>query len=203
MISLRRILLLDTAAFFFYNRIDNQEITEVMTMGLFSKIIGGSGAGKSALDLLKDAAGAVLSEAGKAAENAKRQTADTAAPQRREAPAPASGDSWGERMPDEPCQYNYPGSYLQYFDAVLREGFPEYDLRQEAGKDDRSPLFVLYRDGGRKLVVELKSERSSAQAIRRRCQEEGVPYLRFYYDHDGWWNTRSYVERRVRAALGQ
>ena len=42
-------------------------------MGLFSKIIGGSGAGKSALDLLKDAAGAVLSEAEKEIKSKRRQ----------------------------------------------------------------------------------------------------------------------------------
>ena len=174
-------------------------------MGFLSKLLGGNNNGKSALDMLKDAAGAVLSEAEKAAENAKKQAAANAdaATSRPAAAAPASGDSWGDEMPDEPCQYNFRGTYLQYFDTVLREGFPEYEVRQEPGRDDRSPLLVLYKDGGKRLVAELKSERSSSQAIRRRCETEGVPYLRFYYDHNGWWNTRSYVERRVRAALGQ
>ena len=172
-------------------------------MGLFSKLLGGNNAGKSALDMLKDAAGAVLSEAEKAAENAKKQAASGSAPSGPASSAPACGDSWGDQMPDEPCQYNYPGNYIQYFNTVLREGFPEYEVRQEPGKDDRSPLLVLYQSGAKRLVVELKSERSSAQAIRRLCEAEGVPYLRFYYDHDGWWNTRSYVERRVRGALGR
>ena len=169
-------------------------------MGLFSKILGGSGADKSPLDLLKNAAQAVLDEAEKAAENAKKP-AESAARPPRDAWGEPYGDSWGAQMPAEECQYNFPGSYLQYFDTVLRQEFPGYMVRQEPGKDSRSPLFVFYRDGAKRLVVELKSERSSAQAIRRRCEAEGVPYLRFYYDHDGWWNTRSYVTNRVKRAL--
>ncbi len=46
------------------------------------------------------------------------------------------------------------------------------------------------------------SETSSAQRVRKACAAENVPYLRFYIDHDGWWNTRSYVTGRIRAALG-
>ena len=48
-------------------------------MSLFSKLLGGNNADKSPLDLLKNAAEAVLSEAEKAAENAKK--APQAAPQ--------------------------------------------------------------------------------------------------------------------------
>ena len=51
------------------------------------------------------------------------------------------------------------------------------------------------------LIVELKSESSEAQRFRRAAEAEGVPYLRFYYDHEGWWNTREYVYVRVREAL--
>ena len=31
--------------------------------------------------------------------------------------------------------------------------------------------------------------------------KEGVPYLRFYKDHEGWWNARSYVVSRIEKAL--
>ena len=31
---------------------------------------------------------------------------------------------------------------------------------------------------------------------------QGIPYIRFYYDHEGWWNTKSYVIRRTSEALG-
>ena len=46
------------------------------------------------------------------------------------------------------------------------------------------------------------SENSEANKLRSACRAQGLPYVRFYYDHDGWWNTRSYVVSRTRAALG-
>ena len=46
------------------------------------------------------------------------------------------------------------------------------------------------------------SENSEANKLRASCRAQGLPYVRFYYDHDGWWNTRSYVAGRTRAALG-
>ena len=182
-------------------------------MSLFSKILSGNGSDKSPLNILKDAVDGVAKEALAAAETAKKNFETNTAsyfdrsnepntPQGSPAAMDsASGDSWGNLMPDEENQYNFPGNYIQYFTAVFRESFPAYNVVQEPGKDARSPLFVFYQNGDKKLVVELKSERSSAQAIRRQCEAEGVPYLRFYYDHDGWWNTRSYVTRRVSAAL--
>ena len=179
-------------------------------MGLFSKILNGGGSEKAALNMFRDVVGDVAKEAVAAAENAKKlfEADSSSSGERGEgeslswtAPWNVSGDSWGKAMPEEENQYNFNGSYLQYFAKVFREDFPAYTVRQEPGHDDRSPLFVFYRDGARRLVVELKSERSSSQAIRRRCEAEGTPYLRFYYDHDGWWNTRSYVTRRVTAAL--
>lgn len=185
-------------------------------MGLFSKLLG-SNADKSPLDILKNAVDDVAKEAVSAAESLKQSidanmngnparpagqpAASAPAWSAPGASAPASGDSWGDLMPTEENQYNFGGSYLQYFGKVFREDFPAYTVQQEPGRDERSPLFVFYQNGRKALVVELKSERSSAQAIRRRCEAEGVPYLRFYYDHDGWWNTRSYVTRRVTAAL--
>ena len=169
-------------------------------MGLFSKILGGS-ADKSPLDLLKNAAEAVLSEAKKAAENAKNQQTAPATAQPHYSRSEPQGESWGSVMPAEENQYNFGGTWLQYFATVFREDFPAYEVRQEPGRDAASPLFVFYQNDIKKLVVELKSERSSAQAIRRRCEAEGTPYLRFYYDHDGWWNVRTYVTGRVSGAL--
>ena len=180
-------------------------------MGLFSKILGGNNGEKSPLDLLKNAAETALNEAGKMAETAKKNLADNASSFReamqnepaRETPQPKPyGHTWDRVMPQEECQYNFNGTYLEYFAKVFREDFPDYEVRQEPGRDSRSPLFVFYQNGMKRLVVELKSERSSAQAIRRQCETEGTPYLRFYYDHAGWWNLRTYVTGRVRAALG-
>lgn len=176
---------------------------EVDPMSLFSKLLNGAGGDKSPLDMLKNAAETVLNEAEKAAENARKaqqaspsQTAPQYADQ-----GSRSGSGWYDSIPAEENQYNFNGTYLQYFDKLFREEFPGYAIRQEPGRDARSPLFVFYRDGRKRLVVELKSERSNAQAIRRQCEAEGTPYLRFYYDHDGWWNTRSYVRDRVNNAL--
>ncbi len=180
-------------------------------MSLFSKLLGGNNGDKSPLDLLKNAAETALNEAEKMAETAKKNLADNTTAFRgavqsepaRETPRPTPyGHTWDRIIPDEECQYNFNGTYLQYFDKVFREDFPAYEVRQEPGRDSRSPLFVFYQNGGKRLVVELKSERSSAQAVRRQCEAEGTPYLRFYYDHDGWWNVRSYVRDRVSRALG-
>ena len=33
-----------------------------------------------------------------------------------------------ERVPAEECQYNFRGTYIQYFEKVLREDFPMYRL---------------------------------------------------------------------------
>ena len=66
--------------------------------------------------------------------------------------------------------------------------------------DERGDSFW---QGERKvLVAELMSERSEANKLRSACRAQGLPYVRFYYDHDGWWKTRSYVVSRTRAALG-
>ena len=171
-------------------------------MGLLSNILG-KAIGDSAADKL----GKVITEAVSAAEKAavRAESAVSSAPQ--SAPAasqrPVSqGESPYDVMPDEECQYNYSGSYAQYFEHVFSEDFPGYLLSRESANNGRATVFT-FRQGGRKaLVVELLSENSSATKLRRECQAAGVPYLRFYYNHEGWWNTRSYVTGRVRAALG-
>ena len=62
-------------------------------------------------------------------------------------------------------------------------------------------VFTFWDGTKKALVVELMPQSSSAQKQRKVCAAEGTPYLRYYYDHDGWWNTRSYVVRRTHAAL--
>ena len=105
-------------------------------------------------------------------------------------------------MPDEENQYNYPGNYADYFENIFRAEFPQYRLERIVNESWNAVIFT-FRDGGREaLVVELMSDRSSRQRLRRDCAARGVPYLRFYHNHAGWWNTRSYVVTRTRAALG-
>ena len=170
-------------------------------MGLFSKILGGAA---SELDLNKlvktvsDAAGKAADEIRNAAGQAvPRNDAPAVQPRRS---APSSGFSWGEEMPAEENQYSFNGSYIEYFDRIFREEFPDCSVsREPAGA--RSTVFTLRRGAVRALVVELMSERSEAKKLRRDCAAQGVPYVRFYYDHPGWWNTRSYVVEHIRAAL--
>ncbi|MBQ7058721.1 MAG: hypothetical protein IJM83_05395 [Firmicutes bacterium] len=175
-------------------------------MGLFKKIFGGDqnisleGLAKN----LTNAAEKVVSKIESyGSDNTSSKPADSfggyTAPAYEE--PEQSGFSWGNRMPAEENQYNYPGNYVQYFAHIFAEDFPAYQAASEKDPKSSATIFTLYQAGRKALVVELKSESSESNRIRRACQMEGTPYLRFYYDHDGWWNTREYVVTRVRSAL--
>ena len=113
----------------------------------------------------------------------------------------AGGKSWGPKKPAEENQYNFRGKYYEYFDSIYKAEFPEYDITYETIKGDYSTVFTFYKHSNKELVVELLSETSSTKKLKRECAQEGIPYLRFYYNHRGWWNTRSYVIERTRNAL--
>ena len=185
-------------------------------MGLFDKLLGS--AGNEVLKQIKEAAQSVAKEASEAiinAANGANQAAPaSAAPtdQKLETGTAAtiqpterseSGDSWGPKMPDEPNQFNSGKPYDQYFYDVLAESFPTYRLTTEKIRKGRATLITLWvgMTEQKALVVELMSDGSSAESTRTACRKEGVPYLRFYYNHQGWWNTQSYVVRRVKEAL--
>lgn len=113
------------------------------------------------------------------------------------------GRSWGERMPNEPNQYNYPGSYRQYFEDIFRTEFAAYRaVRSENPLTSRASSYTFYNGDSPVLVVELLSRKCEANKVRKNCRKSGTPYLRFYYDYEGWWNARSYVVRRMREAIG-
>ena len=117
---------------------------------------------------------------------------------------PPSGNMpWGDIMPAEENQYSFGGSYIQYFEKVFSEEFPNYQISYEIDEDRYTPatVFTFANAGRTALIVEIMSERSSSRKLRNKCRNEGTPYLRFYYDHHGWWNARSYVAGRVRGAL--
>ena len=110
--------------------------------------------------------------------------------------------SWGPKMPDEENQFNYPGTYLEYFTKIFETEFPEYTIECSTGTGRRPVTVFTFWDGFKKaLVVELLSQSSDVRKQRNICAKQGIPYLRYYYDHKGWWNTRSYVISRTRAAL--
>lgn len=169
------------------------------------------------MSLLSKLFGGAANEAQKQLKNALKQaeqlrTPGGAQPQRasdhRErlhAGSAAVDPSYWDTMPDEECQYSYPGPYADYFEHLFREEFPGYTLERQVrvnSAGNERTIFRFYREQRPALTVELMTERSSATSIRTRCAQAGIPYLRFYYDHRGWWNTRSYVTGRVRAALG-
>ena len=113
-----------------------------------------------------------------------------------------SGLSWGDEMPDEENQYNFNGSPIDYFNYIYSQEFPQYRIEHENLQRYSATVFTFW-DGDRKaLIVELLPGKSAAKKLREECRAAGMPYIRFYYSHPGWWNTRSYVIGRTRDALG-
>ena len=184
-------------------------------MGLLKKLLGGTASADEAMNALKNAAKTVMNEVEKAASGNNPQTGvpngtviGAGQPAAPAAPASSaatgqSGLSWGPQMPAEENQYSYPGTYDEYFTVLLTNEFPEYSVAKDVHPSGKRMTFTFTKDGRKALVVEVLSQRSSVRKLREDCRREGLPYLRFYYDHDGWWNTRSYVLGRVGNALGR
>ncbi len=182
-------------------------------MSLLSKLLGDSKKELApVLDALKEAAqkagvdsllnGAQASQDAKPAQSAPAAAPQNVRPARRWQAEPSeSGFSWGEDMPAEENQYSFNGDYLAYFDMVFSQEFPQYRITRDTPKKGHSTIYSFWQGERQALIAELMSDRSEANKLRSECRARGVPYVRFYYDHDGWWNTRSYVAQRTRAAL--
>ena len=112
-----------------------------------------------------------------------------------------TGGYYGKQRPAEENQYNFKGTYVQYFEKVYTEEFPEYRIEHEEENKLKSSVFTFWKDGEKALVVELLSETSARKKLRQECADNNIPYLRFYYNHKGWWNTRNYVVSRTKDAL--
>ncbi len=171
-------------------------------MGLFSKILGeNSDAEKVAKDLI----GGIIKTAQQQASSAGSGKAESGASYG--APAAAkpspSGFSWGEEMPNEENQFNFNGTYTQYFESIFRAEFSNYRIEKTAPGGSNRTVYTFYSGDRKALVTEIMSQNCSAKKLRRDCEAAGIPYLRYYYDHHGWWNTRNYVVTRTRAALGE
>ncbi len=162
-------------------------------MGLFSKIFGNDFEAKVVKGALNDIMGAA------------KNNSDVNNREPDEEKTPAASASIYDQIPAEENQYNFNGSYTDYFDKVFREEFPEYEITHKKADYSRTTATVFtFRFGGNVvLIVELMSESSSINKLRTQCKNNGTPYLRFYYNHRGWWNTRAYVTERTGKALGR
>ncbi|MBQ7599274.1 MAG: hypothetical protein IJU57_01215 [Clostridia bacterium] len=170
-------------------------------MGLLSKLFGGDKAAeKAAKDLLNGIFG-------NSANSSQTPQAPSQPAEPQAAPAQSyssypdspSGFSWGEVMPAEENQYNSGKPYTEYFEGIFREVLPAY--RFERSRVDKRTIYRFTDGMSAKLVIELMSQSSSAKKLRADCAKQGIPYLRFYYDHDGWWNTKAYVADRIRKVI--
>ena len=90
---------------------------------------------------------------------------------------------------------------MEYFENIFRTELPMYAMDRTIPSNSKRVVYEFYSGTTTALVIELMSERCSVQRTRSACERNHVPYLRFYYDHDGWWNTRAYVVKRIRDAL--
>ena len=135
-------------------------------------------------------------------QNTQRPAPSNSVPVQPSPAAAPSGFSWGSVMPEEENQFNYNGSYFDYFNGIFRSEFPDYEIKVANGPYTKMPNFAFFKNGRCALVVELMSEKSSAKKLREDCRKAGIPYLRYYFDHEGWWNTKKYVIQRTRIALG-
>ena len=82
------------------------------------------------------------------------------------------------------------------------EAFPEYQVEREEYKQGKGTIYTFFLNGQKKLVTEVVSCSTYRYALAKKCRQEGIPHLRYYYDYDGWWNTESYVVRRTAKYLG-
>ena len=172
-------------------------------MSLLSKLLSGKMPTLSdVVDMLqaKDQASAdPVGHAQSASQHSSKPAQDPVRPS--EAPA---GFSWGREMPNEPNQYNYYGTFWEYFEDIFQRDFPEYSFTRKENPRSMSVYTYYFSQGDKTvLVLELLSEHNEVYKLREECRERQIPYLRFYYDHDGWWNTRAYVIDRMRKALGR
>ncbi|MBR5767575.1 MAG: hypothetical protein IKX86_02720 [Clostridia bacterium] len=172
-------------------------------MGFLSKLFGGDAdKEKAALDLLKSIMGGAQ-ENKPAQEEKKEAEAETPAEPKanQSSYSGPSGFSWGDEMPEEENQYSVGGPFWLYFEKIFGSEFADLRYEKNVITDYKRIAYSFYKAGAKVLVVELMSDSSSAKKLRNECKKEGVPYLRFYIDHDGWWNTRSYVVGRMKKAL--
>ena len=147
-------------------------------MGLLSKILGSDEKAKSVLDSIQKVADSVIAESAdalKSVQNAAQSALDqsngqqaanqanpvNAGSQVIQTPEPSaqpfdrgsaeSGLSWGEFMPSEPNQHNFPGSYTEYFESIFREEMPQFTVTSETVRNGTGTVGGSGKDAGRHI----------------------------------------------------
>ncbi|MBO4355324.1 MAG: hypothetical protein J5850_00530 [Clostridia bacterium] len=172
-------------------------------MSFWNKLFGGDKeAEKNAKDLLNALFGE-KKDTKKTSESVEKEEGAPVQEASKTAETSDSEYSFYEDVPDEENQYNFKGSYEQYFEHVFAEDFPalryEKSYINDYGK--RRVVYTFFNGAAKVLAVELMPESSEAKKFKNDCKKANLPYLRFYYDHEGWWNTRSYVVGRISDAI--
>ncbi len=168
-------------------------------MGFFSKLVG---------KVINDAAADMYGSEKHYFEQNKPQQSAPAPVQQQNVQQPATDSSgrelpWGSVMPSEYNQYSSGLSYQAYFTQIFNEDLPDYVVSSEPTPYlHEGTRFTFTKNGQVCLIVEVISDRNSAWSFARKCRSEGMPYMNFYHDHPGWWNTRSYVIGKVKGKLG-
>ena len=176
-------------------------------MGFFSKLFGKQ-IEKEATDVLKSFTQAAV-DAQKAQNAQGAQNVNTAS-SASVAPSPSyaaeeegpSGFSWGPNMPAEENQYNFSGTYEEYFDSIFLKEYSQYRVEKEVVGYNKNLVYTFYSGDRKALVVEVIGRKSSPEKRRRECRATGVAYLRYYHNYHGWWNVKQYVIQRTNKALG-
>lgn len=174
-------------------------------MDFLSKLFGKKEATpeeKDAIDLFKKIVDEASKEQTKKPESKPEPKPQPAPEENRydDVPDGPSGESWGPRMPAEENQYNFNGTYQQYFEKIFAEEFSGYRVEKEQPKY-KGVVYSFYSGERKALVVELLPSSSESKKLREKCKAANIPYLRYYYDYEGWWNTRAYVVKRTKNAL--
>lgn len=176
-------------------------------MGLFSKLFGAK-AEKEAMDVLKNITQAAV-DAQKEQNAQGAQTAQNVSPASSASAAPSyaaeeepSGFSWGPTMPAQENQYNFPGTYEEYFDSIFLKEYPQLRVEKEVYGYNKNLAYTFYNGDKRVLVVEIIGRKSAPEKRRNDCRKNGVAYLRYYHNYHGWWNVKQYVIERTNKALG-
>ncbi|MBR5947792.1 MAG: hypothetical protein IKZ82_03960 [Clostridia bacterium] len=171
-------------------------------MGILNKLFGAiKNAAEQAKIEIEHAANSLENAAGKLEDTIEDECVELDASMQQGRQTEQGEGGYWENIPTRENQYNSGLGYREYFEQIFRENFPEYELGFEEAANRHATVVTFTKAGAKALVVELMSEKTSAKMLRWRCENEGVPYLRFYYDHWGWWNEKRYVIDRTSKAI--